>query len=88
MRIVRQPDGQIVIDPKGKLPGRGAYQCATRRCWRDALARNRLGPALRTTLTEEQRALLEAYASRLPEEPAPDEAGRPERSETRESNSE
>jgi hypothetical protein len=32
MRIVRQPEGGILYDPKGKLSGRGAYLCARAEC--------------------------------------------------------
>ena len=32
MRIVRQPDGVVLYDPKGKLSGRGAYVCARPEC--------------------------------------------------------
>jgi uncharacterized protein len=28
IRIVRTPENEIVIDPTGKRPGRGAYLCA------------------------------------------------------------
>ena len=27
-RIVREPDGKVAIDPRGKLAGRGAYICS------------------------------------------------------------
>ena len=32
LRVVRQPDGSVVYDPKGKMPGRGAYVCAQAAC--------------------------------------------------------
>jgi predicted RNA-binding protein YlxR (DUF448 family) len=32
LRIVRQPDGSVVFDPKGKVAGRGAYLCANAKC--------------------------------------------------------
>jgi len=32
LRICRDQDGQINIDPEQKLPGRGAYVCPTRAC--------------------------------------------------------
>ncbi len=32
LRVVRQPDGVVVYDPKGKMPGRGAYVCAQPAC--------------------------------------------------------
>ena len=31
-RLVRQPDGSVLYDPKGKLAGRGAYLCARSEC--------------------------------------------------------
>lgn len=32
LRVVRQPDGSVRYDPKGKLSGRGAYVCARVNC--------------------------------------------------------
>jgi uncharacterized protein len=32
LRVVRQPDGAVLHDPKGKLSGRGAYVCAQPEC--------------------------------------------------------
>lgn len=32
MRIVRAKDGEISLDPVGKLPGRGAYVCRNAQC--------------------------------------------------------
>lgn len=67
IRIVRRPDGEIVVDPTGKLAGRGAYLCKDKRCWRVALGQKRIENALKQALTPEQRASLEAYASQLPD---------------------
>lgn len=66
VRVVRRPDGTIEIDPKGKVPGRGAYVCASRDCWDLALGQKRIARALNVTLTEEQLAMLQAYAAGLP----------------------
>lgn len=30
------PDGRLVVDEKGRLPGRGAYVCRSARCIKDA----------------------------------------------------
>lgn len=68
IRIVRSPDG-VQVDPKGKLPGRGAYLHPVRSCWEQALANRALDRALRTTLSPEERAALAAYAAELPDEP-------------------
>ena len=35
-RITRTPQGDIVYDPKGKAPGRGAYLCPDPECVRKA----------------------------------------------------
>ena len=32
LRVVRQPDGSVCYDPKGKMSGRGAYVCARAEC--------------------------------------------------------
>ncbi|HLK60369.1 MAG TPA: YlxR family protein [Chthonomonadaceae bacterium] len=32
LRVVRQPDGSVCYDPKGKMSGRGAYVCARSEC--------------------------------------------------------
>ncbi|MBN1953934.1 MAG: YlxR family protein [Anaerolineae bacterium] len=67
IRIVRTPEGGIVIDEKGKQNGRGAYLCAQKSCWDDALARRRLAVALKTVLDQEAIAILQAFARSLPE---------------------
>jgi predicted RNA-binding protein YlxR (DUF448 family) len=53
-RVVRTATG-VVIDPSGKLDGRGAYLCANDDCWQRAVASSVLEKALRATLTEEDR---------------------------------
>jgi len=52
IRIVRTPDGDVVLDPTGKANGRGAYLCAKAACF-DAAVRRRLSAALRVTLKED-----------------------------------
>lgn len=68
VRVVRTPEGQIVIDPTGKRAGRGAYLCRRRSCWELALKRGSLEHALKITLTEEERALLREHMTTMPEE--------------------
>jgi predicted RNA-binding protein YlxR (DUF448 family) len=50
VRIVRTVEGTIEVDVTGKKAGRGAYLCAQRTCWEQALKRQRLGAALHTTV--------------------------------------
>ncbi len=49
LRIVRQPDGSVLYDPKGKLSGRGAYVCAQAECIALAQKRKQLERALKVS---------------------------------------
>jgi len=66
-RIVRKPDGEITIDPTGKVSGRGAYLCGNRECWLKALKHKGLERALKVPLTRQQRETIEAFAAELPD---------------------
>lgn len=58
LRVVRQPDGSLCCDPKGKLSGRGAYVCASAECIelarkRKSLERSlKVGPVPETVFAE------------------------------------
>lgn len=65
MRLVRTEAG-VVVDPTGKLAGRGAYLHPDRRCWDAVLHGNRLEQALRTRLSAENRQALLAVMATLP----------------------
>lgn len=67
VRIVRTPEGAVVVDQTGKRNGRGAYLCRQRSCWDTALARRQLEQALKVTLTAESEAMLREYAAGLPQ---------------------
>jgi hypothetical protein len=67
VRVVRTPEGKVLVDPRGKAPGRGAYLCRRRACWTTALTQRRLESALRSSLPPESIATLQAYGERLPE---------------------
>ncbi len=72
LRVVRTPDGHVVLDATGKKSGRGAYLCARRSCWETAMKKKRLEQEFETTISDEDRAALEAFVATLPEdEPAP-----------------
>ncbi len=71
LRVVRTPDGHVLLDPTGKKSGRGAYLCARLSCWEQALKKKRLEHEFETALSDEDRAGLEAYMATLPQdEPA------------------
>lgn len=62
IRIVRTPEGQVVVDPTGKRNGRGAYVC-NETCLDRAL-KGRLEKALnRAVSPEEARVLRHAVAA-------------------------
>lgn len=66
VRVVRTTEGTVEVDPTGKRNGRGAYLHADPACWDQALKRNVLQQALKTELTENDKAGLERYRSELP----------------------
>ncbi len=72
LRVVRTPDGHVVLDATGKKSGRGAYLCARRSCWETAMKKKRLEQEFETTISDEDRAALDAFIATLPpDEPAP-----------------
>jgi predicted RNA-binding protein YlxR (DUF448 family) len=79
IRIVRTPDGHIVLDPTGKKSGRGAYLCAKRSCFEPAVRKGKLEHEFEMALSPEDRAELEAYIETLPIEHAPAPAPKPKR---------
>jgi predicted RNA-binding protein YlxR (DUF448 family) len=60
IRVVRTPTGSLLVDPTGKLNGRGAYLCRQANCWEKGLQKQRLAQALKTTLSAEEVAELQA----------------------------
>jgi len=54
IRIVRTPDGAVVLDTSGKANGRGAYVCRQASCYEPALKKGRLAQALKVTLSPEE----------------------------------
>jgi len=77
VRVVRSAEGQVLVDEKGKAPGRGAYLCRNRSCWEHALARDRLEYALMAKLSPADKTRLLDYGQQLPyadEEPGVQES--------------
>lgn len=61
IRIVKKPDGEIVIDTTGKISGRGAYICRCVECLQKAQKANALSRAFETNIDKEvYEALREA----------------------------
>lgn len=56
LRIVRTPEGEVMVDPTGKMSGRGAYICRSAECITKQLSgKSRLAANLNTTITPEQK---------------------------------
>ena len=53
IRIVRTPEGEILLDPTGKAAGRGAYVCAKVDCFNLAKKRNSFERALQTKVSDQ-----------------------------------
>lgn len=68
LRVVRTPDGHVLIDATGKKSGRGAYLCARRSCWENAIKRRRLEQEFDLAISEEDRAGLDSFIATLPAE--------------------
>jgi Predicted nucleic-acid-binding protein implicated in transcription termination len=60
LRVVRTPDGEILLDPSGKKAGRGAYVCPNEECLTKAVKAKRLEKALEHAVSEEVFAALRA----------------------------
>jgi len=66
IRIVRDPEGRVAVDPTGRSNGRGAYLCHDPACWQSAIKRRALERALRLEqLHQDDRAALLAFAEGL-----------------------
>lgn len=53
IRVVRQPDGILIIDKNGKKPGRGAYICQNVECLKDAIRKKAIERALGEKLSDD-----------------------------------
>jgi len=53
IRVVATPDGKTVIDPTGRLPGRGAYVCHNPECMKKALDKQQFDKGLHVKVDAE-----------------------------------
>ena len=60
LRVVRTPEGGILLDGRGKASGRGAYVCPDIACLKKARKSKALERALETPIPEEVYDALEA----------------------------
>jgi predicted RNA-binding protein YlxR (DUF448 family) len=76
VRIVRTPDGHVVLDPTGKANGRGAYLCAKPECFEVARQRRRLDAALKVNLKDDDYDRLRRDFDELLASPSDSNTGR------------
>ena len=60
IRVVRTPEGGLLIDARGKASGRGAYICRSAECLKKARKSRALERMLETAIPEEAYEALEA----------------------------
>ena len=60
IRVVRQPDGTVSLDFRGKVSGRGAYVCRRVECLKKAEKAKRLSRALECEIPDEVMERLRA----------------------------
>jgi predicted RNA-binding protein YlxR (DUF448 family) len=58
IRIVRTPEGQVVLDVTGKKAGRGTYICPSVECMEKALKGEMLAKTLETSIPPEVKETL------------------------------
>ena len=62
VRVVRTPDGTLVVDETGKKNGRGAYLCRKSACWEMALKGQHLSKALKMEIGAQEREILDLWS--------------------------
>ena len=60
LRVVRTPEGEIVLDKTGKKNGRGVYVCSNVKCFNKARKSGKLSTHLECAIPEEVFDALEA----------------------------
>lgn len=65
VRIVRTPEGRVLLDATGKLAGRGAYLCRSVDCWGNATKKKLLDRALRVTVSSGDADEISKYGREL-----------------------
>ena len=63
LRVVRTPDGEILLDFTGKKSGRGAYICRDVTCLKRARKSRRIDRALEVSIPEEVYDRMESELS-------------------------
>lgn len=68
IRVVRSPEGEVALDVRGRLPGRGAYLCGSLKCFQLAQKSKAFDRALQVPISAEvYEALQQAFVQAEPE---------------------
>ena len=59
VRVLRTPEGEIILDTTGKRSGRGAYVCKNKDCLKKARQKGRLEQSLECSVSPEIYVMLE-----------------------------
>ncbi len=78
VRVVRTPQGEVRLDPTGKLGGRGAYVCRSAKCLEQAVKQRKLARALGVPISEEAAAGLQRVLRELTAQESMEEVNRAE----------
>jgi len=62
IRVVRTPEGEVLLDLTGKKSGRGAYLCKDKACLKKAIKAKRLQSNLEVQISED---LIESLTKEL-----------------------
>jgi len=65
IRAVKSPDGEVSLDFKGKMPGRGAYVCRQESCLMRAIRQKQLERQLEVQLTDDVAEALRQELAQL-----------------------
>ena len=68
LEVLRSPEGQVSLDFRGKLPGRGAYVCPNPACLAKAKKSKALERAFSAPLPEEVYQALEEQMKEVPQD--------------------
>ena len=58
-RVVRTPEGEVLLDLKGKASGRGAYICGNAECLKKARKTGKIARTLKAEISDEIYSLME-----------------------------
>ncbi len=61
IRVVRTPEGTVLVDQAGKKPGRGAYVCRSTTCWQRGVPKTSLERSLNITMSPESQDQIMAF---------------------------